>query len=305
MNIYPVPPLDKHPHIYDAFIEKKAVVFLGAGVSAIWGCKRWHEMAASLIESCYEKGLIDFWTKSNLLNKFKQNPRKIMTIAKQILGSDYFPTLKLQLAISNRKKEKFPNFFKNLYALDAIFMSTNVDSVFSGLFKRTDVIFRTNDFGIDKLTTGRLFQVHGSLEDESSLVMTINEYVQRYRDSKMKALLAQIFLKGDYVILFMGYGMDEMEIIDYVIEKYSDEAKKITNKYYILLPVFSNEEEMLKHENTYFQQINMSIIPYAIDEKGYDQLDEVVSKWSQELGMAREKKRDDFYKFIDLIEENK
>ncbi|MDP8265620.1 MAG: SIR2 family protein [Candidatus Aceula meridiana] len=304
MDILPVPPLDKYPHLLDAFIGEKVIVFIGAGLPAIWGCKRWYELAAALIESCHERDMINYWTKSNLLKKFRQDPRKIMTIAKQILDSDYLSTLKSHLNVSEKKRDKNPHLFKNLYSMDAIFMSTNVDNIFSGLFDEDDIIFKTSDFGVEKLTAGKLFQLHGSLEDESSLVMTISDYVQRYRDPKMKELLKQIFVESDYKILFVGYGMDEMEIIDYVIEKYTDEVKRSIDKYYILMPVFSNEEELIKHESKYFQEMNMSVIPYAIDEKGYEQLGEVVSEWSQEIVKAREGKRDEFYKYIDLIEEN-
>ena len=76
-----------------------------------------------------------------------------------------------------------------------------------------------------------------------------------------------------------------------MIEKYSEQAKRQINRYYILMPIFTNEAALLKHEEIYFRQLNMSVIPYAIDKKGYEQLYELIEtlkleKWEHPAWIA-------------------
>ena len=70
MSIELVPDLRKFPHIYGAHKNEKLVIFVGAGMSALWGCKRWKDMANALIGSCYERGIIDYWARETLLAKY-------------------------------------------------------------------------------------------------------------------------------------------------------------------------------------------------------------------------------------------
>ena len=89
MSIDPVPDLEKLPYIRDAYKNKKLIIFVGSGVSALWGCKRWNGMATSLIEACYKHGKINYWEHENILRKYSYSPRKLITIAKNILAEEY------------------------------------------------------------------------------------------------------------------------------------------------------------------------------------------------------------------------
>ena len=135
--------------------------------------------------------------------------------------------------------------------------------------------------------------------------MTVDEYIDRYQDKEFRSFLESAFFDEKYCFLFVGYGVDEMEIIDFMIQKYSKGVKSLRgflNRFYILLPFFHNEEPLFKYEQLYFDQINMSVIPYSINSKGHDQIDEVLSSWRkafEEYG-----KGDEFYGFNQIIEKN-
>jgi hypothetical protein len=89
MSIELVPDLMKYPHIYDAHKNQRLIIFIGAGLSALWGCKRWRDMAIALIDACYERGEIDYWVRESLLTKYAMSPRKLITIGKSILDKNY------------------------------------------------------------------------------------------------------------------------------------------------------------------------------------------------------------------------
>ncbi len=300
-----VPDINKFPHISDAHKEEKLIIFVGAGLSALWGCKRWKDMAATLVETCYELNHIDYWTRENLLLKYSAYPRKLITIAQKILGEKYVGSLHSTLAISSDRRSKMPKLFENLFALNAAFMTTNIDDHLSSLFDGNNVHVGLEKFTPENIKPKNIFHLHGAVRTPSSLVMSIDEYVTRYRDEQMKKFLEYAFFENNFRLLFIGYGVDEMEIIDYMIEKYSKgprNLKSLINRFYILLPFFQNEEPLLAYEQLYFQQINMNVVPYAIDSKGYDQLYEVIEIWKRELSTPPS--GDDFYKLTRVIESN-
>ena len=305
MSLNPVPDLADYPHICSAHKNRTLIIFVGAGLSALWGCKRWKEMAVELIHACYRRGKFDYWTRENLVMKYASSPRRLITIAKSILGGDYLDELQGTLEASNERKARFPNLFSNLFALNAAYFTTNIDDHFSCLFEPRNVHFTSNEFNMSMIKPEHLIHLHGIISSPVSLVLTIDEYIAQYQRERFRSFLEPTFFNEDYCFLFVGYGIDEMEIIDFMVEKYSEGAKSLRtakiHRFYVLLPFFQNEEPLVQYEEMYFRQINMSVIPYAIDGIGYDQLHEVIKRWRTDF-VALD--RDEFYRFSPVIERN-
>lgn len=302
MSIELVPDLKKLPHIYGAHKDEKLVVFVGAGISALWGCKRWKDMAIALIDSCYERDGIDHWARETLLTKYSSSPRKLITIAKNILNDNYLEALKKTLQPIQERKAKLPDLFNNLFSLQASYITTNIDDHFSILFDKDKVHFEPSKF---TLKPKNIVHLHGIIHNPESLVMTIDEYISRYQNDGLRNFLETAFFDEGYCFLFIGYGVDEMEIIDFMIQKYSSGVKSLRSflhRFYILLPFYHNEEPLLKYEQSYFDQIHMSVIPYAINARGYDQIDGVLSSWRKTF--SEHGKGDEFYGFNQIIEKN-
>ena len=213
-----VPDLTKLPYITSAYKSNKLVIFVGAGLSTIWGCKRWRDMSVALIEDCYSSNQIDYWIRENLLMKHGLSPRKLITIAKKILGDNYADKIKHTLIPTTNRKDKFPSLFKNLFALNATFITTNIDNHLSSLFDPSNIHTDVNKFDLEHIKPGNIFHLHGTVDNPNGWVLTIDEYVNRYRNKKIRNFLEHVFINGDYCILFVGYGVDEIEIIDYMIE---------------------------------------------------------------------------------------
>ncbi len=302
MSIELVPDLKKLPHIYGARKDEKLIIFVGAGISALWGCKRWKDMASSLINSCYERGNIDYWACETLLRKYSGSPRKLITIAKNILKDNYLGELKRTIRPIQARRDKLPDLFSNLFSLQATYITTNIDDHFSSLFDKNNVHFEPGKF---TLKPKNIVHLHGIIHDPESLVMTVDEYISRYKNDGFRSFLETAFFDEKYCFLFVGYGVDEMEIIDFMIQKYSRGVKSLRtflHRFYILLPFYHNEELLLKYEQLYFDQIHMSVIPYAINARGYNQINEVLLSWRkafEEYGNG-----DEFYGFNQIIERN-
>lgn len=286
MTIDLIPDLiTKCPHICNAHKNKKLIIFVGAGISALWGCKRWKDMATSLINSCYEKGKINYWTQESLLHRHSASPRKLITIANNILAEDeYLAALQGTIKIDDNKKKSCPELYKNLFEMNAIYFTTNIDTHFSELFGE-HTIYEPDNFTPSICKPKRIIHLHGKIDKSDSLVLTIDEYMRRYQHDNFGDFLKNVFSDEEYCFLFIGYGVDEFEIIDFMTEKYrrtNPQAFYLDN-FYILLPFFSNQEELLKYEESYFKKIHITIIPYSIDNIGHNQLNEVIATWRQTL----------------------
>lgn len=98
--------------------------------------------------------------------------------------------------------------------------------------------------------------------------------------------------------------MSELEILDYVLLKgrvgneISEKEKAI--KHFILLPFYKTEKNMFEFEQQYFTNLNVTAIPYAIDERGYEQLYYVIERWEKEINLTSSF----LYKNYQLIEQN-
>ena len=55
MSIELIPTLKTYPQIEQAYKNEKLIIFVGAGLSKIWGCKSWSEQTLTI-----------FFTKMNL-----------------------------------------------------------------------------------------------------------------------------------------------------------------------------------------------------------------------------------------------
>ena len=122
------------------------------------------------------------------------------------------------------------------------------------------------------------------------MVLTTGHYMDRYArrrgaEVSSEANATQTFLEALFRIknlLFVGYGLDELEILEYVILKARREgdAGKAA-KHFILQPFFSHEIEVANGIATYFQkECGVTLIPFLRDVNGHAQLIDVIESFA-------------------------
>ena len=288
-TIHPIPPLP--PEIVNAVNNENLVVFIGAGVSRLIGCMGWDELACNLVNRCFstkksdDSSCINFKEKDTLsqINDHK----KVITICHQILKqNDRENVFFEELEKSLEKKEdhtKSQNIYDELYGLHGIFITTNADQIFDDKFI-SRIVYKMEDFKPSNIDRTKLYHIHGSILDRESLIFTLPHYIRRYNDKTFKTFLDEIFSKK-YTVLFVGYGMAEFELLDFIIEKYdSNEGKEL--KHFILQPFYKGENNILKFERDYYGQMGISVLGYEKDERGYHQLYEVIKNWNTEINQT-------------------
>jgi len=251
--------------IIDAVNDKNLLVFIGAGVSRIVGGPSWEILAQKLIGACYGDGedKISYFECEEVK---KNNPKKIISIAKRILGnSQYREKVKEFLKPDSRKTEEYP-IYDYIYRLRATYLTTNVDDIFDSKF-RTETHLKLHPFGMkaDSIQPLMLCHVHGSINSPDTLILTVAEYLEHYSDKPwVDDLLVPLFKNN--VVLFIGYGMEETEILENIIRKSKSILSQAFKKF-ILLPFYSANQNVFRHEKNFYQEMNVEAIGYSIDKK--------------------------------------
>lgn len=308
------PKLEDYSSIAEAAKNGRLVLFIGNGVSRLLGYPSWDEMAQKALLRLFDerKGIrhIDFLEKE-LLSKLP--PKKQLSIIHDICKFKNVDLDYRQIIIPDERKSK--KVYEMLYSMKTPFVTTNYDECLDRL---TDagaseitysdeptvetsakaaslkkVFYEVADLTTAKLDPGVVIHIHGSLKKRESMVISTREYIENYRrDGFVDKFLEGLF--SDRVILFIGYGLEEEEIFEYIVgrgQKGKDSQSSTETKHYCLYPTLSSHNAIFEHlKNYYNNHCNITLIPYEIDVKGHDLLEEIIYEWAKEIGAVARRK---------------
>lgn len=283
-KIIPVP-----QEIVNAVNENNLAVFIGAGVSRIVGCMGWDALAKNLVNICFTlkkkdgSTCINYKEKNRLLDELYH--KKTITICYNILKLNdheeaFYQELEKALA-PDKKLLKEKNIYKEIYGLRGLFITTNADQLFDENFRDDKIIYREPDINPENIDRNKLYHIHGSILDRSSLVFTVPQYINRYKVEDFKQFLKEVF--KEYTVLFLGYGMAEFELLDFLITKYDSKGKKESPRHFILQSYYRGEENILQFDQYYYAEMGIMVLGYELDEKGYSQLYDILKVWNTEI----------------------
>lgn len=279
-GIHKIPSLPQE--IVEAVNNRSLSIFLGAGVSRLIGCLGWIQLADHFVDKCYELHCINHKQRSYLLQN--ENKKKVITICYHLLKNhnhekEFFSTLTKSLE-GDKKLLEHRNIYRELAHIPALFITTNADRHFDEFFLPERIVYKIRDFDPLKIDRDKLYHIHGSLEDTNSLVFTVPQYLLRYNDPTFNRFLETIFAEN--LVLFIGYGMDEFELLDFLIRKFDPKSEREL-KHFILTPYYKGEEDVLGFDSFYFNSMGIRIIGFEKDEIGHNQLYDVLRYWTEEI----------------------
>jgi len=278
------------PEIIDAVNNDKLVIFFGAGTSRLIGCKNWEELAHSLVEICFSENkwdnpsatCINYKEREALINI--KDSKKIISICQSILEKNKLSNVFSDAVIASLKVNddllKKQDIYSELYHLRGLFITTNIDDHFDKNFLESNIVYQKDGFNTNTISDTKLYHIHGLAHKWDSVVLTVKQYLERYNDPTIMDFLIKIF--KEKVILFIGYGLSEFEVLDYLITK-SESGSSQKSKHFILLPYYLGEETLLEFDEYYYSDLGITVIPYAKDDKGYAQVFDVIKQWNQKI----------------------
>lgn len=269
--------------LISAYGNKELVFFIGAGVSRLMGIPGWDDFSTELIGGAYG----NHKDRKIILDSIKSSKEKITVAYRKYCNDgrekDFFK--KMGVVLRPKKLKKKENIYKVLAQFHAVFLTTNYDNLFekelgSPLCHEELDLGVINNFNFKE--TKHLFYLHGkytrSLRKNRNLVFTASSYVKKYNSNQTSDFLHGLFSKGNYVVVFIGYGLNEFELIDYIMTK-SGHANDAKGKVFTLEGFFSNQEEVFQARKEYFADLNIELLPYCLDTNFYDELIRVLKNW--------------------------
>jgi hypothetical protein len=296
------------------------IPFIGAGVSQLGGCPGWDDFASGALHFFLQTGKLDH-AQFDQLSRLPARVKLSLALGlEQQHGMKVDFRSLLQVRDPNKKKtgEKV---YGHLAQLARIFVTTNYDdwldtpySVAPSLAdevidpatvippsKRT-MLFRVAQFTDAALSApDTVFQIHGSSQDRDSMILTTSDYLGRYASHQMKdgklienpylSFLGYLFLTK--CVLFIGYSLSELEVLEYVIQK--SIALKYLNpdpaslpleepQHHLIQGFFSHETALMRSlEDYYLREFNIRLLPFSKDQAGWSQLVAVAEHLAREI----------------------
>jgi hypothetical protein len=307
-----IPDISRYEKILEAASRGKLILFIGAGVSRLLGCPSWSSFAKKVLDDACKKHCIDYRQHELLLSKFNHDPRKLLSICQKafIKFNKPFPDYKAMLKHSEDNKLKPNDVYVPLYSTNCIFITTNYDDYLANAAKylagtrnaATDVgsvaekietnierntidigakvFYREEDLIPSKLESGNILHIHGSFNERAGMVISLADYFVRYRLSSPLNLILSLAFEN-HTVLFMGYGLEEYEILEFMLNKMNRNRNEI--RHYMLLPSFDEDQNIIDLYEPYYSEFGVQIIPYSRNNSNYEQLSEVIIAWSKKI----------------------
>lgn len=144
------------------------------------------------------------------------------------------------------------------------------------------------------LVAGSVLHLHGSVRDPKTMVLAQRDYLMLYANDRnfkepdeenlVLTFLHHLFQRK--TVLFMGYGAEEMETLEYVISKsrYVQGAKP-EEKHYMLQGFGPEEVDRFEVLRDYYAELGIVVLPFLVDKRGigWKQLAVVIEYYAKEM----------------------
>lgn len=308
-DILPIPELPDG--VREASQRGTLIPFVGAGASVIAGCPRWTKFADGALAQFVAQGKI---SHAEIAQIDHLHPRVKLSIARGLEVEHHIPIdFRALLQPSGRNCDlKGRELYGSLSKLGKTFVTTNYDEWLDEEIDSSDLRMdaatdpriapetrlRNVYHRLEDLTAANLNQsntvihLHGSLLDPDRMILTTQDYVSHYANDRMSgdpALENRVltFLENLFkqkTVLFIGYGLEELEILEYVILK----ARRIRTsdqleaKHFLLQGFFSHEKSLMRSLKQYYlRECGIQLIPFLRDQKDWDQLLDVLKEFAR------------------------
>lgn len=299
--------------LQDAARRSALIPFVGAGVSVLAGCPTWNELADGALRACIDQ---QKFTYGQLAQIEHLGPRVKLSIARGLELEHGFKidfTKLIQPAVSDDEKEIGNQVYRNLGKLGSTFVTTNYDGwldteiadqptpVAPPAAPQTTTdntasprrrIHEVNEFTPANLNVPKtVFHLHGSLVEPGGMIMTTREYITRYRNDHSDADAAREnrtltfldYLFSNKTVLFVGYSLEDLEILEYVIQKarVAPSDGQAEAKHFMLQGYFSHQTELMRSLAQYYRQCDIQLLPFLRDERDWAQLINVLEEYAR------------------------
>lgn len=270
------------PELLKAVARDGLVLFIGAGVSRLAGGASWDQFAENCLNFIRDKDWLSFAEAeqiSALPTKEKLSiAQNILDIKNYTLSSNEFE----ELITSGDNAAVADQLLRSIVSMGIPIVTTNYDTILEKAARKYPTKFDLEYpsdpkvfYDIDEITSKNLeekrsiIQLHGSIKNPTGAVISDVDYFKYYNETKIIHFLEGLFTKKN--ILFLGYGLEEAELLAHLFRLTGNKYK--SKKRYWFRDYFAFETHLLQHQTSYFKKAyDIEILPYYKDNRGYEEL---------------------------------
>lgn len=260
----------------NAISENNLMLFVGSGLSTSMGFPNWKNLLLGALEE-----IIIFKDNISLQNKYnyyknnfdKLKEKDIIVSLLNILDPYKLETKRYISGLLNDRNKNIQDqkirddkliIHKKLWGLSNNIITTNYDQILETANSRCKIILNNNEYLLNNFNreSFNLFKIHGTIDYPNSCILFEQEYNDLYsEDNNNLSLFTLKTIIKDYVILFMGFSMDDpyIEIVlrkmkslcgsssrpNYIISKSIIEGSKELNLTSLLIEDYDEIDEYL------------------------------------------------------------
>ena len=272
--------------IVQAGLDGDLVLFVGAGASMLLNLPSWGRLASKAFEDLRAAGHLNYSEIEQLRNL---DPKKQLSIAK-LVAEECAYELHLERHLIDAVEGE--SIYKAINDIGCPCVTTNYDNLLSPRYLATKdgsttsapvrrIIEPGQFFGRLLNEPGTVVHLHGSVSDPATMVVTTREYLAHYDHDNVKEFLTELFSRK--AVLFLGYGLDEAEILEHVLRRAG--ARKIgERRRFALQGYFMSQTPLYESLHRYYEaSFGVHLLGFLRDREDYRCLERIVKNWAPQL----------------------
>lgn len=314
-KIWPPPKIPMiPPEVQLAASEGTLVTFIGAGVSRLMGCPSWDQFAGSALQQLARQGHITFGDIQQLSDL---SAKQRLSIAIQVSESSSEKLDYEKLIQPGRPTDS--KVYEYLNRIGCIYVTTNYDRFLgskSGKITASDPGINEDSVsqddqeiicwphqlqGLRLRQPGTVIHLHGSVAEPRSMIMTTPQYLTHYGDAQVQSFLKELFDR--YTVLFLGYGLDEWEVLEHILRKGVRSPHQQKNRF-MLHGFYSHQKKTFSHLYDYYEKaFCVRMVHFSLDYLEYRQLEKIMGDWAGNLEVGGPLLADDLNYVLEVADE--
>lgn len=296
-----VPEISHDPSLPDEIIQAalngNLILFVGAGISRLLNLPSWSELADKIMKELRKKEFLDY---SEIEQLKILDAKQRLSIAELIASDKYDIRNQIKSYLSNASETN--NIYKVLNDIGSSCVTTNYDTLLSPRFNETKD-GSTTARPVKRLSEpeqflpnwlnepGTVIHLHGSVENPETMIITAKDYLEHYGKEKVRVLLKYLF--SNHVVLFLGYGLEEVEILEHIL-RWGEAQKASERRKFTLQGFFRSEQPLYENLYKYYESsFGIHLIGFERDKENYGAQERIIKSWAERIEIKKRPLADD------------
>ena len=282
--------IDPPSVVMQAAMNGELVMFVGSGISMLRGLPSWEGLAEAVLEDLRQSDLLNF---SEIEQLKTLDPKKQLSIAELIARENDH-----SLDLTKHFPEEIEGglIYKALIDIGCVCVTTNYDKLLDPRFREADnrskkpslekrVCERSEFFPslLDKPET--VIHLHGAVSKPETMIFTTKDYLEHYDNENVRTFLNALFTRK--TVVFMGYGLDEAEILEHILRRGSA-SESSGRRRFLIQGFFRSQLPLYEKLHSYYEKsFGVTLLGFLRDHTNYECQVGIVQHWSRKLKVRK------------------